>query len=191
MTTNGVDKIGIQLKTIEELFDPPEANPFEPDSRYITGIDELAQQLAKRHLNGAKPTQVVITLPAEAIEPGLKEKTQAALARYSAAQIEAADLEIEQLRRRGRFSLISAIVIILVAIAVVWIIGWLNLFGGTVQSFLVGGLSVFSWVAVWDPFNVYLYEWRVPVRTRRIFERLRQAEVVIQPCAGENGKVRS
>jgi hypothetical protein len=183
MSTDEIDKVGIQLKTIEALFDPPEANPFDPDSRYESGIEELAQQLAKRHLNGAKPTQVVITLPAQAIEPGLKEKTQAALGRYATAQIEAADLEIEQLRRRGRFSLISAIVIILVAIVVVWFIGWLNLFGGTLQSFLVGGLSVFSWVAVWDPFNVYLYEWRVPVRTRRIFERLRQAEVVIQPCS--------
>ena len=71
------------------------------------------------------------------------------MARYATAQIEAAELEIEQLRRRGRFSLISAIVIILIAIAIVSFIGWLNLLGGTLQSFLVGGLSVFSWVAVW------------------------------------------
>jgi hypothetical protein len=191
MSTNEIDKVGVQLKTIEELFDPPEANPFEPDSRYIAGIEELAQQLAKQRLREYKPTQVDITLPDQAIEPGLKEKTQAALARYATAQIEAADLELEQLRRRGRFSLISAIVIILVAIIVVWFIGWLNILPETVESFLVGGLSVFAWVAVWDPFNVYLYEWRVPVRTRRIFERLRQAEVVIQPNAGENGKVRS
>jgi hypothetical protein len=181
MSSNELNKVGIQLNCIDELFAPPEANPFEPDSRYVAGIDELAQQIGKLHPRD-KPAQVVISLPAEAIEPGLKEKTQAALARYAAAQIEAADVEIEQLRRRGRFSLISAIVIILVAIVVVWFIGWLNLFGGTLQSFLVGGLSVFSWVAVWDPFNVYLYEWRIPVRTRRIFERLRQAEVIIQPC---------
>jgi hypothetical protein len=180
MSTNESNKVGIQLNTIEELFTPPEANPFEPDSRYMAGIDELVQQLGKLRLR-YKPAQVVVTLPAQAIEPGLKEKTQAALARYAAAQIEAAELELEQLRRRGRFSLISAIVIILVAIAVVWFIGWLNLLPGTVQSFLVSGLSVFAWVAVWDPFNVYLYEWRVPVRTRRIFEQLRQAEVVIQP----------
>jgi hypothetical protein len=180
MSSNEINKVGIQLNSIEELFDPPEADPFEPDSRYVAGIDELAQQLGKLRLRH-KPAQVVITLPAQAIEPGLKEKTQAALARYAGAQIEVAELELEQLRRRGRFSLISAIVIILVAMAVVWFIDWLNLLPGTVQSFLVGGLSVFSWVAVWDPFNVYLYEWRVPVRTRRIFEQLRQAEVVIQP----------
>jgi hypothetical protein len=180
MSTNEINKVGIQLNTIEELFAPPEANPFEPDSRYMAGIDELVRQLVKLRLK-YKPAQVVITLPAQAIEPGLKEKTQAALARYAGAQIEAAELEIEQLRRRGRFSLISAIVIILVAMVVVWFIGWLNLLGGTLQSFLVGGLSVFSWVAVWDPFNIYLYEWRVPARTRRIFEQLRQAEVVIQP----------
>lgn len=180
MSNNEINKVSIQLKTIDELFAPPEANPFEPDSRYVAGIDELVQQLGKLRLRH-KLAQVVLTLPAQAIEPGLKEKTQAALTRYADAQIEAAEVEIEQLRRRGRFSLISAIVIIIVAIAIVSFLGWLNLFGGLLQSFLVGGLSVFSWVAVWDPFNIYLYEWRVPARNRRIFEQLRQAEVVIQP----------
>lgn len=175
-----INKISIQLKTIEELFAPPEANPFEPDTRYISGIEALVQQLTRLHLR-QKPTQVVISLPAQAIEPGIKEKTRVALARYAAAQIEAADVEIEQLRRRGRFSFISAIVIIVIAIAIVSLIGWLNLLGGTLQSFLVGGLSVFSWVAVWDPFNVYLYEWRNPAGRRRIFEQLRRTEVVIQP----------
>jgi hypothetical protein len=181
MSSNEINKVGIQLNSIEELFTPPEADPFEPDSRFVAGIDELAQQIGKLRLRD-KPAQVAISLPAQAIEPGLKEKTQAALARYATAQIEAADVEIEQLRRRGRFSLISAIVIIIVAIVVVWFIGQLNLFGGTLQSFLVSGLSVFAWVAIWEPFGIYLYEWRVPVRTRRIFEKLRQAEVVIQPC---------
>jgi hypothetical protein len=179
MSNNGINKVSIQLKTIEELFAPPEANPFEPDSRYVSGIDELAQQMARFHLRG-NLAQVVITLSAQAIEPGLKEKVQTALGRYAAAQIETANIEIDQLRRRGRFSLISAIVIIILAIAVVWFIGWLSLFGGTLQSFLVGGLSVFAWVAVWEPFGIYLYEWRSPARNRRIFEQLRQAEIVIR-----------
>jgi hypothetical protein len=179
MANNEINKVGIRLNSIEELFAPPEADPFEPNSRYVAGIDELVQQLLKLRLR-AKPPQVVISLPTQAVDPGLKEKTQAALARYATAQIKAAELEIEQLRRRGRFSLISAIVIIFIAIAIVWFIGWLNLFGGTLQSFLVGGLSVFAWVAVWEPFGIYLYEWRAPARSRAIFERLRQAEVVIQ-----------
>jgi hypothetical protein len=188
MPTNKVNKVSIQLNSIEELFAPPQANPFEPDSRYVTGIDELVQQLNKMRLRD-KLAQVIISLPAQAIvEPGLQKKIQSALARYAAAQIETAQLEIEHLRRRGRFSLISAIVIILVAIALVWFIGQLNLFGGTLQSFLVSGLSVFAWVAVWEPFNIYLYNWRIPARNRRIFELLRQAEVVIQAQSGQTEK---
>jgi len=179
MSNNEINQISVQLNTIEELFAPPQANPFEPDSRYVSGIEELVQQLVRLRLRD-KLVQVFITLPAQAIEPGLKEKTEAALARFATAQIEAANVEIEQLRRRGRFSLISAIVIIVVAIAVVSLIVWLDLFGDTLQTFLVSGVSVFSWVAVWEPCNIYLYEWRSPARNRRIFEQLRQAEVVIQ-----------
>jgi hypothetical protein len=180
MPNNQVNKVGIQLNTIDELFAPPQADPFEPDSRYVTGIEELVRQLVRLRLK-YRPTQVLIYLPPREIEPGLEEKIHAALARYAAAQIGTANVEIEQLRRRGRFSLISAILIILVATAVAWFIGWLNPAGGTLQTFVVGGLSVFSWVAVWEPFNIFLYDWRGPARARRLFERLRQAEVVIQP----------
>ena len=180
MPNSQVNKVSIQLNNIDELFAPPAASPFEPDSRYVTGVEELVRQLARLRLR-YHPTQVCIVLPAENIEPGLKEKTRAALARYATAQIETADAEIDQLRRRGRFSLISAILIILVAIGLAWFIGWLHPAGGTLQTFVVGGLSVFSWVAVWEPFNIFLYDWRGPARTRRLFERLRQSEVVIQP----------
>ena len=124
MPNDKINKASVQLNTIEELFSAPEANPFEPNSRYVTGIDELFQQLVQMRVRN-KPTQLVITLPAQAIEPGIKEKTQAALARYTAAQIKAADVEIEQLRRRGRFSLISAVVIILGAIVIVLLVGQL------------------------------------------------------------------
>ena len=89
MPNTQVNKVSIQLNTIDELFAPPQANPFEPDSRYVTGIKELVRQLTQLRLR-YHPTQVLISLPVQKIEPGLKEKTQAALARYAAAQIETA-----------------------------------------------------------------------------------------------------
>jgi hypothetical protein len=36
-------------------------------------------------------------------------------------------------------------------------------------------------VAVWEPFGIFLYEWRAPARNRLIFERLQQAELKIEP----------
>ena len=179
MSTPEINEVKVRLNTIAELFSPPEPNPFEPTSRYEAGIDELAHQLGQMRLR-QKKTRVVIGLPASALEPGLEEETRAAMARYCAAQIEANHRELQQLRRRGRFSLISAIIIILVAIGLVSFITWLNVLGEALETFLIGGLSVFSWVAVWDPFGIFLYEWRAPARNRLIFERLQQAELVIE-----------
>jgi hypothetical protein len=180
MPTDELDQIRVQLNAIEELFAQPEIDPFDPNTRYVSGVDEAVQKLTGRSPK-QKTLQLEISLPAQHVKPGLQDATKDALARYANAQIKGADEELEYLRRRGRFSLLSAIIIVVVAIVVVWFIGRLNLLGDTIQSFLVGGLSVFSWVAVWEPFNIYLYDWRAPARTRYIFEQLRKAQVVILP----------
>ncbi len=181
MSTPEINEVKVRLNSLAELFTLPEVNPFEPNSRYETGIDELVHQLNGMKLRQKMKTRVVIGLPASALEPGLEEKTQAALARYCAAQIEANQREIQHLRWRGRFSLISAIIIIALAIGVVSFIDSLNVLNETLQSFLIGGLSVFSWVAVWEPFGIFLYDWRPPTRNRLIFERLQQAELKLEP----------
>lgn len=179
MPVDKINEIRIRLKTIDALFATPEINPFDPDTRYISGIDELVQQLTAMKLRHSK-TRVIINLPAQAMRPGLKEKTQAAIARYCNVQIKSAMGDIDQLRRQGRFSLVSAVIIISVAIGLVTLISWLDIFNGTLATFVTAGLSVFSWVAVWEPFNIYLYYWRIPARTRRLFEHLQQAELVIE-----------
>jgi hypothetical protein len=183
MATVESQEVRIELNTIEELFAEPAADPFDPESRYVSGIDDLVNQLIHSP-RSQEPLRVVISLPAAVIEPDLKDQAQEALARYSMAQIEAADRDLEWLRRRGRFSLITSVVIILVALLLAWLLGSLVPLPPSVQTFLISGFSVFSWVALWDPFNIYLYEWREPARKRRIFTRLLQAELIIEPKQG-------
>ena len=45
MTNDRVDVIKVRLNAIEELFAEPEADPFDPDSRYRTGMEELLDQM--------------------------------------------------------------------------------------------------------------------------------------------------
>jgi hypothetical protein len=172
-------EVRTELNTIDELFAEPAADPFDPQSRYVSGIDELVHQLIHSP-RSQEPLRVAISLPA-AIEPGLKEQTQEALVRYSIAQVDAANRDLEWLRRRGKFSLITSVIIILVALLLAWLLGSLVPLPPPVQTFLISGFSVFSWVALWDPFNIYLYEWREPARNRRIFTRLLQAELIFEP----------
>jgi hypothetical protein len=170
----------IHLKTVEALFAEPDADPFDPDSRYVSGMDELVNQLRMMRI-GNRKVRVAITLPAQAMQAGLREKLRAAWTRYCQAQMEASQLELTQLRQRGRFSALSSAVIIFLGGVLVLIVANLKFIGDTLQAFLVSGFSVFSWVTVWEPFGIYVYQWRAPARNILIFKRLKEAELLIEP----------
>ena len=82
MATGNVDEIKVRLNGIEELFSEPEADPFDPDSRYWTGLEELLEQM---HGLRSKERRVVIELPPETLKSDLQKKTEAGLRRYCRA----------------------------------------------------------------------------------------------------------
>ena len=61
MTNREVNVASIQLQASAELFTEPEADPFNPQSRYLSGIDEIANQL--RWAPRTNPYRIIIALP--------------------------------------------------------------------------------------------------------------------------------
>ena len=43
------------------------------------------------------------------------------------------------------------------------------------------GLIILGWVANWRPIEIFLYDWWPLVRRRKLFERLSQSPVRVQP----------
>lgn len=103
------NEIEIRLNTIEELFGEPAADPFDPQSRYQSGIDEIAQQ--PRLMWRPQLTRLLIRLPGEAMEPDLPGRTKAALERYCAAKVRENQQAITETRHQGRWGFISALII--------------------------------------------------------------------------------
>jgi hypothetical protein len=178
--TDERNEIEIRLNTIEELFAEPAADPFDPQSRYQSGIEEIAGQL--RLTRQLQAERLVIRLPAEAMEPDLLAHTKAALGRYCAAKVRENQQAITEARYQGRRDFISSLIITGLVIAVTAVVVYFNILGplSTALSYMV---AIILWVVLWDPIWTYVYGWRPYQRERQLYENLKQAEVVIEAQA--------
>jgi hypothetical protein len=173
-------EIEIALNKIEELFAEPAADPFDPQSRYQSGIDEIASQLRlRRH---RQPVRLAIRLPAEIIGPDLPVRTRAALERYCAAKVRENRQAIEETRHQGRRDFISSLIIGGVVIALSAVVVYFDLLG-PLSTVLTYWVSLALWVVLWDPIWTFTYAWRPYLRERRLHEDLRNAELVIKAQA--------
>lgn len=57
---------------------------------------------------------------------------------------------------------------------------------GAMTGFLAEGLVIVGWVANWRPIEILLYEWWPLARRRRLFQRLAEAPVDVQPSGARS-----
>ena len=93
-----MEKLSINLNTIEELFQEPDFNPFDPDSRCESGVADLFNQT--QELSQKEAVQIEINLADSSHEWDLIAETEAAMKRYCAVQIAKSDREILEIRHQ-------------------------------------------------------------------------------------------
>ncbi|GIK56607.1 MAG: hypothetical protein HND44_03600 [Chloroflexi bacterium] len=138
-------QIEIKLSSLEEMFAEPAADPFDPDSRYLSGIDEVVGQLRLKWRELDETTRLLIRLPQTAVTANTAATLKAALDRYGAAQIAQNQQAIEELRVGSHRETLSAIVIVTVLIILTILL--VNLIPELEQ--VSGALAGFVGIAVW------------------------------------------
>jgi hypothetical protein len=173
-------EIRLRLNNTAELFSEPTADPFDPDSRYLSGIDELAGQMRLIPKRLDELSRLIIRLPQSAITTDAKSTLDSALKRYCAAKIAENQHAIDELRVNNRQLALSAFVIVagvlLSAVLLVRLIPELE----TVSMAIAGLVGVAIWVILWEPIYNYTWAWRPNRLDIRVFENLRAAELVIE-----------
>jgi hypothetical protein len=164
--------ITLQLNRVEELFSPPAADPFDPASRFISGIDEVFGQLALLKLPEIRQRRLVVSLPGGLVQPGDAERVRAALQRYSQAKIQERQSALDLVKRKGPLSVWYSLIIVAVCLVLGWVVFSLPWLSDTLKSLFGVGINVFAWVALWQPAGIYLYEWIPLGRTIRMYQAL-------------------
>ena len=184
MSKEQFHEITLHLDDIQDLF----ADPEPGSDRYVSGIDSIYSEVRvhTRVIKQPGRYKVTIELPPEKITEGLLERTSAKIKRYCQFKAERSHKELMVLRHQGLDSLRRSIWIAVVCIVLGGIATVLSQVG--INSIL-GALFIFiaafcvlgaGWVALWMPFEYFLYDgWPFQI-DMRIYQQIEDADIVIR-----------
>jgi hypothetical protein len=170
-------KIEINLSRLAQLF-----NSFDPSPFHERDLDRDAEEYivgSAEEVSFHRPLVLVIHLPLDQVpqagSPGLSE----AIHNYFGYREANERRRLRLLFRDGHIALMIGIGFLFVCVLIRELI---VSFGHSAASDIVGeGLLIIGWVAMWRPLEIFLYEW-VPIRRRcRVFGKLSNTSVAVQP----------
>lgn len=168
-------QVEVRLRELSQLFNSMDPSPFV-DRDLDASAEEFIVSWA-RELAHPGELELVIHLGTRP-EPARAEGVQDAVQHYFASRAEMKRRELRQLLRRGRTSLIVGVVFLAAcfglgeAVEELWQRPW--------AEFVVMGLHIAGWVAMWRPLEIFLYDWW-PVRSdQHLLERLARMRVRLE-----------
>jgi hypothetical protein len=168
--------IELRLRSLGQLFNSMDPSPFHEKD-----LDDDAEEFVvgwAMELPRDRPVRLIIhveTAKEDSESAGLVADAVKNFFRYK-SRMKAR--ELRDLLRRGRVSLVIGLLFVAGCLGVVQVLGrWGDYAVIQVvrESFLIGG-----WVALWRPLEIFLYDWWPLVRMRRLYDRLSEAQVVLQ-----------
>ena len=184
MSGEQLHEITLPLDDIQDLF----ADPEPGSDRFVSGMDYLYGEV-RVHRSGLKQSdryKVTIELPREKITEGLLERTSAKIKRYCQFKAERSHKELMVLRHQGLDSLRRSIWIAVVCIVLGGIATVLSQVGiNSILEALFIFIAAFcvlgaGWVALWMPFEYFLYDgWPFQI-DMRIYQQIEDADIAIR-----------
>ena len=168
-------EITLPLPALANLFVAPAVDPFSPEYETYgdsSGMDLIASRLKSESLKARFRT--VLELPAEAVDPGVDRRAADAVARYCRVKLARLERDLREVTRHG----IRALLVGLLAVLVLnGIARPLERSDDTILELLAEGLQITSWVILWVPIGLLVYDRWYYTRDRKIYERMRDMEI--------------
>ena len=170
-------EIRLLLPALPNLFVPPDLTPFSPEYEAYgdrSGMDVIATRLKSESLRSR--FRAVVELPAEEIEPGIEQHAAEAIRRYCRVKLAGVDRDLHEVTRHGIRALVVGLVAVLVVNAVA---RRLEQSDDTILELLAEGLQITSWVILWVPISLLVYDRWYYSRDRKVYERLQDIEIEV------------
>lgn len=177
MQGSAAREVRIELQRLDELFMETGFDPLGGHAEEEAGLSRLANQL--RPLPPA-PVTARISLPASERTPDLEPRCRAALRAVLDRRIERNRNDARSLRKEGYATLWRGLVFLALCLLGSRIMGVVDFAPGFVERFIDEGLVIAGWVALWYPLDVLLYQRWPLTRERRLYERLRDMQLVFE-----------
>ena len=174
--------IEIQVEKISQLFDSLDPSPFSRRDLAARAEDYIVGWA--RELPSRQPVEIVVHLPASEANSLAAGQLGVAFHNYFLDRAEHAGLELKDLLRIGRLSLLIGMAVLAGSLLVG--VALQKLFEGVFGQYWIEGLIILGWVALWRPMEIFLYEWWPILRERNLYRHLATAEVVVRSVVSED-----
>jgi hypothetical protein len=179
----------LPLRSIDELFNAPDANPFssrEMDVLGESGFDVLWKRMVRCWPRRPDLQRVIVQLPPDQITPDLPESARVAWQRYCAAKIENNRQQRQRTTRKalrlwgyaGLILLFALVLIFLLYVAPLQFLpGWLRA--------ILSLLAIYAFaVANWDALDSLLFDWAPFVRDNTTYRLISLIDIRFEPQRG-------
>ncbi len=189
MSKEQLHEITLPLDDIQDLF----ADPEPGSDRFVSGMDYLYSEVRvhTRVLKQPDRYKLTIELPREKITEGLLDRTSAKIKRYCQFKAKQSHKELIVLRHQGLDALrrsiwVALICVVLGILATAWSQSGINSVLEAVLLFIVAFCVLGAgWVAVWMPFEYFLYDGWPFQLDMRVYNLIADADLVIKERSGE------
>lgn len=165
-------RIELRLRELAQLFNSMDPSPFL-DRDLDADAEEFIMSWAREHPAGQEFKLVIhLSTPAPADRTA---DIEAAVRHYFAARAQLKAREFRQLLRRGRLSLLIGLVFLAGCLSLGGVLG--RMWTGTAAEVVRESLTIFGWVAMWGPLQIYLYDWWPLREEGRLLARLGRMHV--------------
>lgn len=172
-------EIRLPLPALANLFAAPELDPFSPE--YETYGDRPGVDVIASRLRNEKPKsriRAIVELPADAIEPGLEQRATDAVGRYCRLKRQGLERDLRDVTRHGIRALLIGLVAVLILNGVA---RPLERSGDTLLELVAEGLQITSWVILWVPIGLLVYDRWYYSRDRKLYGRMEEMEIRVAP----------
>lgn len=171
--------IEMELESLLGFF-----NTFDPSPFYEKDLDPDAEEYivnAALDINARSPIKLVIYLPpSEAVKEDA-DAIEKAIHNFFKYKTQAVGRELRLIFQQGRWSLIIGLSVLAVCLELRSIFNNLLNPETPIHEFFQEGLLVSGWVAMWRPFQIFLYDWWPIWQKKSVHQRLSEIEVEIHP----------
>ena len=175
----GCQVIEVHVGELNQLFNAMDPAPFR--ERDLDPNAEAFIVDSARELHHDRPVALVVNLDRQASTQDAAAILKDAVREFFKQRALATRRKLRQLFKVGRISLVIGLVVVAASVLIGDLLASAlqsTRFGGVVrESLLIGG-----WVAMWRPLEIFLYDWW-PIRAEaRLFDRLSEMPVRIEPA---------
>lgn len=170
---NGASLIELRLNSVRQLFNSLDPSPFHEKDLDSDAEEYIVETV--RELPAQAPFKIRIFLPEHERESSEARDLGRAIQNYFNYRLWVMRHRLRDLMARGRDALLVAVAFLALTFAFREAIYAFS--SGTFADVLAEGLQIVGWVALWQPVQIFLYDWQPIRRSIGIYRRLSAVEV--------------